>query len=249
LTIDINNPNAELLRGAIQSLGVLLEQVVLVGGCATGLLITDPAAAPIRPTIDVDLIVDFTSLSASTRDPGSMGGSAYVEYVKFSDRLRTLGFNERFSAGDPICRWSKGDLVLDVMPSDPSALGFTNRWYLGALKHSELTSIGEYRVRVITAPYFVATKFEAFHQRGKMDYRLSRDLEDIISVVDGRAELSHEVTLCEPELRMYLSKQFSSLLLSRDFLDALPGYLLPDNASQRRIQIILGRLHEVAKES
>ena len=46
---------------------------------------------------------------------------------------------------------------------------------------------------MITAPYFLATKFEAFHGRGNSDYRMSHDLEDIVTVIDGRPELASEV--------------------------------------------------------
>jgi len=41
-----------LIRGA-RSLGDLREKLVFVGGCTTGLLISDPAAADVRSTRDV----------------------------------------------------------------------------------------------------------------------------------------------------------------------------------------------------
>ena len=55
------NPNAALLVCAVQKLVPLLDQIVVVGGCATGMLITDPGAAPVRPTVDVDAIVEVAS--------------------------------------------------------------------------------------------------------------------------------------------------------------------------------------------
>lgn len=39
----------------------LAQEMVFLGGCATGLLITDPAAPPIRATKDVDAIVQVVS--------------------------------------------------------------------------------------------------------------------------------------------------------------------------------------------
>ncbi len=41
-------------------------------------------------------------------------------------------------------------------------------------------------IRIVTAPYFLATKLDAFRGRGKGDYFGSNDLEDIVAVVDGR---------------------------------------------------------------
>ncbi|MGC1646780.1 MAG: hypothetical protein WA741_13195 [Candidatus Sulfotelmatobacter sp.] len=63
------------------------------------------------------------------------------------------------------------ELILDLIPTDPSILGFGNTWYRPAPENAQSATVGEYRVRLITAPYFVATKLEAFHGRGKNDFR------------------------------------------------------------------------------
>ncbi len=42
------DPNVELLAQVAESLGDLRERFVFVGGCATSLLLTDPAAPPVR---------------------------------------------------------------------------------------------------------------------------------------------------------------------------------------------------------
>lgn len=39
------NPNIALLTSIAHAMGALCEQVVFVGGCATGLLITQPMVA------------------------------------------------------------------------------------------------------------------------------------------------------------------------------------------------------------
>jgi len=51
------NPNIELLIRVAETLGELRERMVFIGGCATALLITDPAATEARVTEDVDAIV------------------------------------------------------------------------------------------------------------------------------------------------------------------------------------------------
>jgi hypothetical protein len=48
-------------------------------------------------------------------------------------------------------------------------------------------------IRVVTSVYFCATKLEAFAGRGKNDYQTSHDLDDLMAVVDGRAELIEEI--------------------------------------------------------
>jgi hypothetical protein len=90
----------------------------------------------------------------------------------------------------------------------------------------------------VTAVYFCATKLEAFAGRGKNDYQLSHDLEDLMAVVDGRAELVEEIRDGVENVRAYIAAEIRKLLAIRKFLDALPGYLLPDPASQARVSIL-----------
>jgi len=56
------NPNIQILEAAAERLITLTKEIVFVGGCATGLLLTDPATSPVRPTIDVDVLVEVASL-------------------------------------------------------------------------------------------------------------------------------------------------------------------------------------------
>jgi hypothetical protein len=139
------------------------------------------------------------------------------------------------------------ETTLDVMPLDEAILGFSNRWYRAAMKTAVPTSLPDNsQIRVITAPYFVATKLEAFKSRGRGDFQASRDLEDVITLVDGRAELTAEVGDQQPDVRTYLATELRSLVESARFIDSLPGYLLPDAASQSRLDAVLQRLHALA---
>jgi len=187
------NQNLELLIVAAKLLSPVLDELVFVGGCATGLLVSDEAAAEVRPTFDVDAIAEITS---------------YVEYTTFGERLRKLGFTEDASEGAPICRWQHGQIKLDLMPLDEKILGFSNRWYKSAMDSAQDLEIERgVRIRVVTAPYFCATKLEAFRGRGEGDYLASHDLEDLITVVDGRAELLDEVRLGSEDVRSYIEKR------------------------------------------
>jgi hypothetical protein len=63
---------------------------------------------------------------------------------------------------------------------------------------------------------------DAFRGRGQNDFRASRDLEDIVTIVDGRPELVDEVHSTSAELQTYLRDEFRRLLSNRDFLESLP---------------------------
>ena len=107
------DPNIAIVELAAFRLGPLLSEVVFTGGSTVGLLITDPGATYIRPTKDVDVITEV---------------SAIYGYYQVSDKLRDLGFKEDSSDGAPLCRWVNNGLILDVMPTDPDILGFSNRF-------------------------------------------------------------------------------------------------------------------------
>lgn len=102
------------------------------------------------------------------------------------------------------------------------------------------------KILLVNPVYFCASKLEAFGDRGKNDYLGSRDLEDLIAVVDGRAELVGEIQAAQSDVRSYLAKEITRLLGAREFLDALPGHLAPDSASQERITTVMARLREIA---
>lgn len=224
--------NLELLAEAARLLKPLLGELVFVGGSTTALLITDKAAAEVRPTYDVDAIAEISS---------------YAGYADFSERLRRCGFKEDTGEGAPICRWRQNKTILDVMPLDPKILGFSNLWYKPALDSAVVHELEtDLRVRVVTAVYFCATKLEAFVGRGKNDYQSSHDVEDLVAVVDGRAELVEEIHAGAADVRAYIAAETRKLLVIREFLDALPGYLLPDQASQARVSILLERLKKIA---
>ena len=103
------------------------------------------------------------------------------------------------------------------------------------------------RIRLITAPYFVATKIDAFKGRGRGDYASSHDLEDLLAVIDGREAILEEIARAG-EVRFYIAEQFRTLLEIPAFVDALPGYLLPDTGSQNRLPILLNRLMEISRQ-
>jgi hypothetical protein len=193
--------NLSLLENAAGKLGKLLDEVVFVGGSTLDLIVTDEAAAPIRGTVDVDVIAEITT---------------YPDYVVFSERLRELGFSEDTREAAPLCRWVHGDLTLDVMPLEKSVLGFSNRWYRGALETARPATLPSgVIIRLITAPFFLGTKMEAFRGRGAGDFFASHDLEDFIAVVEGRESLLEEVQSAPADLVAYLAEAATELSCRR----------------------------------
>lgn len=189
------------------------------------MLITDPAAPPIRETRDVDAIVQVGSL---------------VEYRRLSERLRQCGFREDASEGAPVCRWIADGVILDVMPTDDAVLGFGNRWYVPAMEHATLMQLPSGgAIRMVSAPYFLLTKLEAFDGRGNGDYQASHDLEDVIAVLDGRPGVVTEVEQADGAPAEALRERFRALLRNPRFMDAIAGHLPTDAASQARVTLVI----------
>lgn len=225
-------PPVEMIREVAKLLGELREDVAFLGGAVVGLLVTDPAAREPRPTQDVDVVVEVASR---------------LEYNQLEDRLRALGFVNVMEG--PVCRFQHNDVILDVMPTLQEVLGFGNKWYTPALENSAWMDLGGGTTgRVITAPYFLATKFGAFEspdREGHGDYMASRDFEDIVTVVDGRPGVIEEVSQAEPDLKAYLSERMTEHSESPYFEEGVAAHLDIDTASQKRATAVVAMLRSL----
>lgn len=207
----------------------LLPDVAFVGGCTTGLLLTDDfTRESVRATDDVDLIVNV------------MG---YSHWHQLKEQLKEKGFSESME-DDVICRLRLGELQVDIMPDDASVLGFSNRWYAEALKTAQPVQINnDLNIRLLTPPYFIATKLDAWLGRGNND-AFHRDLEDLLNLFDGRSSLLEELSTAPEELQVFVAEEISKLLEHQDFEYAVQSTARGD---QQREEIIFERL-EVATQ-
>ena len=208
----------------------LLQEVAFLGGCTTGLLLTDEVTKEaVRYTDDVDLITHVIG---------------YPEWVSFQKRLRGRGFKESME-DDINCRMRLDSLIVDFMPDDEKILGYSNRWYRKALETAKKHELQEdLTIQLVTPEFFVATKLEAYKGRGNNDPMHSRDMEDILSVFDGRAELVAEIGQAEAGIQSYISEELGQLLEHPDF-----DYVVQSTAQGQgdREVLIFERLEAVIK--
>ena len=226
------DPNVQSVEFVAAALGDLCDELILVGGCAASLLIDAPSAPPPRVTYDVDLIALVTALP-----------NYYALERKFEQR----GFKHDTSPGAPICRWKIGAIDVDLMPTDESVLGFSNRWYAQAAASATRLSLPSgAAINLISAPAFLATKFEAFRTRGKADLLLSHDFEDIINVVEGRLSIVEEVGAGNTAVLDYLARQFVEIIAAPDFMSVLPGLVAKDELHSQRVAAVMKRISAIA---
>jgi hypothetical protein len=181
---------------------------VFVGGMAT-LFHT----ASVRVTDDVDCMVDM----------------AMPAYYQLGERMRARGFREDPS-GNVICRWrlrwEGGQVTLDVVPTQGNVLCFSTRWYPEAFVCAERVILASGReVRLITPLFLVATKIEAFKDRGNGDFYESHDLEDMVAVLASSASLRTQIQGGQEPVSIAIREDLRAM--REPLLDVLPGHLSP----------------------
>lgn len=223
--------NLRMLEFVATKLGKIRDEVVFLGGCTTGLFITDPEFPDVRYTLDVDCIVDVLSLK---------------QYHQLEKKLTNQGFKKSLNE-DVICRWFYDDVILDIMPTNENILGFGNRWYKKAISSSVTHNLtNEVDIKILTGPYFLATKLEAFKTRGNSDYYASHDFEDIMSILDGRLEIVSEIHNAENELQEHLINSFVEIDKSLAFKGAIQGHFVQyGNYADDRIAMVEQKIKDI----
>lgn len=223
----MNSHELNLLR--LQTLAValqeLLPRLVFTGGAVLSFYINRLQSVTVRPTTDVDSVI-----AAINRK----------KYYEIDLRLRHLGFVNDLRPGAPLCRYLYRDIILDLMPTTQSILGFSNRWYHDGMGQAQSVLLPNAKViSLFTLPYYIATKCEAFLSRGKGDFRLSRDIEDIITVLDGNIDAETILQAAPVAVKIYLQKHFLNFSHRDDFQDAVMGNLIHEQDSTSRIRRVM----------
>ncbi|MCY2926777.1 MAG: hypothetical protein NT031_15335 [Planctomycetota bacterium] len=97
---------------------------------------------------------------------------------------------------------------------------------------------------MIRAPLYLATKLNAWHDRGNGDF-LAQDLEDILAIIDGRPVLADEVAQSSPEVRRFLSEEFIALLAAEGFVEAVPGHLGGGDIARQRSELAMHVIRQI----
>ena len=192
------------------ALGDLKENMVFVGGAVVSLYTDDPAADEIRPTQDVDITINIVSL---------------YHWQELQQQLGKLGFYPD-PLGHTICRYKYKDIAVDIMSAEDGPFGPSNPWYKPGFKSLLTVIVKNQAIKMLSAPYFLATKFEAFHNRGK-DYRTSHDIEDIIYVIDNRTSIVKEVNNSDLKVRTFLKQEIQRIVTKGLISEVLTAHIHP----------------------
>lgn len=209
--------NIQAVAQIANALQELCGRMVFVGGATISLYTDDPAADEIRPTTDIDLTIQLTG---------------YSDWTKLQERLLQLGFSPD-PEGNAMCNYLYQGISLDIMPAENSSIGNSNRWYQPGFGNLWEVSAENQTIKILSAPYFLATKFEAFKDRGNGDYRTGHDFEDIIYLIDNRTTMVEEVLASDDAVRTFLAEEFSAVLANPFVEEIIQAQIHPLILNQR----------------
>ncbi|GAO29936.1 hypothetical protein [Geofilum rubicundum] len=187
--------NIAVVAEVAAALKDLKDNMVFVGGAVVSLYTDDPAADEIRPTHDIDMTLNIISFS---------------HWQEVQEKLGGLGFHPN-PFGHAICSYNYKNIPVDIMATEDGPLGPANSWYKPGFEYLWTVKAKGQVIKILSAPYFLATKFEAFNNRGK-DYRTSHDIEDIIYVIDNRTSIVDEVRASDQLVREFLKQEIQRII-------------------------------------
>lgn len=220
--------NITRIKAVYNALEELANEVVFTGGATVSLYAERPVDET-RPTEDVDILIELAH---------------YKGYAAIEEKLRRKGFVNDQESGI-ICRYIINGITVDVMPTSENILGFSNQWYSEAFANAIQITIGEnYVINIFSAPYFIATKLDAYNDRGEGDGRMSSDFEDIIFVLNNRNSIWEEMNKAPESVKHYLKEEFNKLLRHPYIEEWISSHL--DYSEQKRVSFILGGMEQFA---
>ena len=204
---------------------------VLVGGITVPFYLSDELATNVRPTKDVDIIVAAVRLA---------------EFDRIEEKLRRAGFENHPEVRH---RWLLEATLIDIMPVQSDLMQTINRWYPATYQTAEAIEIAPGQGALIASPAcFLATKMEAFINRGRGDFLGSHDLEDIVSVIDGRDSLLDDIDRnCPHEVRDFLRVSARQLLNNERFVDAVEGHLPSEHRNEARLDRLIETIRKLGQ--
>lgn len=208
--------NIAVVAEVAQGLKDIKSQMVFVGGSVVSLYTDDPAADEIRPTADVDMTLNMINLS---------------NWSVIQEKLSELGFYPD-PFGHAICSYKFNNIPVDIMPSEDGPMGPSNRWYKLGFDDLWTVKAKDEEIQILKAPCYLATKFEAYNNRGK-DYRTSHDFEDIIYIIDNRTTIVEEIKNTLPEIKTFLQAQLLKLTMLSNYDEILSSHIHPFIIAER----------------
>lgn len=222
--------NIHIIRRVAHALSSFQEKVFFVGGAIIPFYIHEPGSEDVRPTYDVDITFDISTSSGLESLREKLIGHGFIQ--SHEDNV--------------ICRFRFGDIIVDVMSTVSIGWAPSNKWFKSGLDDLKTISLGDdLKIKILSLPYYLCTKFEAFKDRGSNDPRFSKDLEDIVYLFDNISDISQQIQEAPEDARIFLAQNCSQILEDRAIQEAVYGHLSFE-LQEDRFQILMQKIKTVS---
>lgn len=223
--------NLALVAQVAKGLQELREKMVFIGGAVISLYTDDPAAEEIRPTSDIDMTINLAN---------------YNEWAQMQERLAELKFYPD-PEGHSICSYKYDKIAVDIMPAEDSSIGISNIWYKPGFKYLQQIELPEgVKINILPSPYFLATKLEAFKDRGANDFYGSHDYEDIIYLLDNRIKIVEEILAADEDVRTYIKQEINGIKNHPQANEILAMHIHP-LVREERFGMLMEKIEKITK--
>ncbi len=226
--MDNKAKNKKTLIVIARALGELKDDVVFVGGTVVDFYANDPAAEEIRETKDIDFVMVIVTFS---------------KLEELRQKLIEKGFTQSHE-DDVTCRFRYQEILVDVMSIKQVGWAPSSPWFESGLSNTCNIKIDGTNIRILSLPFYLATKFSAFQDRGSEDPFISHDLEDIVYIINNRTDFVDVLRSGPPDVLSYLKNQFKNLLESATLREAIEGNLEYTHREER-FQTIVQKLKQI----
>lgn len=221
--------NLALVAQVAIGLEELREKMIFIGGAVISLYTDDPAAEEIRPTSDIDMTINLAN---------------YNEWAQMQERLAELKFFPD-PEGHSICSYKYDKIAIDIMPAEDSSIGVSNIWYKPGFKYIQQIELPEgVSINILPSPYFLATKLEAFKDRGANDFYGSHDYEDIIYLLDNRTTIVEEILAADEAVRTYIKQEINVIKNHPQASEILAMHIHP-LIREERFGMLMGKIEKI----
>jgi predicted nucleotidyltransferase len=223
--------NLALVAQVAIALEELREKMVFIGGAVISLYTDDPASEEIRPTSDIDMTINLAN---------------YNEWAQMQERLAELKFYPD-PEGHSICSYKYDQIAIDIMPAEDSSIGVSNIWYKPGFKYIQQIELREgVNINILPSPYFLATKLEAFKDRGANDFYGSHDYEDIIYLLDNRTTIVEEILAADEDVRTYIKQEINIIKNHSQANEILAMHIHP-LIREERFGMLMEKIEKITK--
>jgi len=221
--------NLKVVEKVALALEELNDEVIYVGGAVVSLYVTDEGAEQPRPTKDIDISVQVSS------------------YAQMNQFQESLASKKIFPAPteNVMYRYTYEDVLIDFIPFEETPLGPTNKWLKPGFKKAYPITIGKAKIKILPVSMFLATKWEAYKNRGG-DPRMSHDFEDIIYIIDNNLNLIDDVVNADKDVQTFLKEMSNEILSHSSLYEIIECHINPFTALERR-DLIIDKLEQIKR--